>query len=209
MKTILFTLSLTLTCFFATAQFFEGKVVYHNTFKSKTATLTDDQMTSMMGAVQNWYIKDGEYKSETNGTVVQWQLYVNADNKLYTKMASSETILWNDCVTNDDQVISAEINKDVATILGYRCNELVLTCKSGIQKYYFTSKLPVDTKLYANHQYGNWYSYLQKANAVPLKMIVDNAQLTMESVATEVKPLQLDKSMFTLPANVKTMKSPY
>jgi hypothetical protein len=69
--------------------------------------------------------------------------------------------------------------------------------------------LGVDTKLYANHQYGNWYSYIQKANAVPLKMIVDNAQLTMESVATEVKPLQLDKAMFTLPANIKTMKSSY
>jgi hypothetical protein len=139
---------------------------------------------------------------------VLWQLYIN-DNKLYTKMANSEAVLWNDGATNDDQVISAEIHKDAATILDYKCDELVLTCKSGVHKYYFTSKLPVDTKLYANHQFGNWYAYLQKTNAVPLKMIIDNAQFTMESVATDVKSVKLDKVLFMLPANTKTTKSPY
>jgi hypothetical protein len=64
------------------AQNFEGKVVYHNTYKSKIASFNDQQLTSMMGNTQDWYIKDGDYRSETNGTFAKWQLYINKDNKL-------------------------------------------------------------------------------------------------------------------------------
>jgi hypothetical protein len=83
----------------------------------------------------------------------------------------------------------------------------VLTCKSGLQKYYFTSELPVDSKLLTNNLFGNCYAYLSKANAIPIKMVIDNPQFTVESVAIEVKPMQLDKTMFELPAGTKLQKS--
>ena len=107
------------------------------------------------------------------------------------------------------QVLSVELNRNAAEILGYQCDELVLTCKSGVQKYYFTPKFPIDAKLYEKHLYGNWYAYLAKANALPIRMVIDNAQFTIESVATEIKPSKLDKAMFALPVNIKTGKSPY
>lgn len=78
-----------------------------------------------------------------------------------------------------------------------------------MQKYYFSSKLPIDEKLYTKHALGNWYAFTSKAKAVPLKIIVDSPQFSMESVATEVKPGKLDKNLFTLPAGVATQKSPY
>jgi hypothetical protein len=209
MKQTFITICLSLCCLFTFAQSFEGKIVYQNTFKSKLPNLTDQQFSSMLGSVQNYYIKGGDYKSETNGTFVLWQLYINADNKLYNKLANSEAILWNDGSVNADSVMSTELHPRAAEILGYMCDELVLNCKSGIEKYYFTAKLPVDSKLYANHLYGNWYAYLSKSGAIPLKIIVNNAQFIMESVAMEVKPMTLDKNMFTLPAGVKTAKSPY
>jgi hypothetical protein len=190
-------------------QTFEGEIVYQNSFKSKLKNLTDQQFSSMLGTRQEYYIKNGDYKSITNGTVSLWQLYINADNKLYNKMSNSETILWNDGSVNDDEVLSSTLNKAVSDVLGYKCDELILNCKSGIQKYYFNSKLSVDTKLYANHKYGNWYDYLSKTNALPLKMIVDNAQFSMESVAVEIKPMVLDAKLFQLPADAKTAKSPY
>ena len=171
--------------------------------------VTDQQFTTMMGSTQDYFIKSGDYKSVANGSFFQWQLYVNKDNKLYSKMANSETLLWNDGSENKDEIIKTELNKGVTEILGFKCDELILTCKSGTQKYYFNSKLSVDTKLFINHKFGNWYDYLLKANALPLKTIVDNAQFTLESVATEVKETKLDKTLFDLPANVQTTKSPY
>ena len=163
----------------------------------------------MLGSTQEYFIKEGEYKSITNGTFVQWQQYSNKDNKLYTKMANTETLLWNDGSIQGDEVLKVELNKKVTEILGYKCDEVILTCKSGVQKYYFNSKLSVKTKLFVNHKVGNWFDYLSKSNALPLKSIIDTAQFTLESTATEVKPSKLDAKMFELPAGVQTAKSPY
>lgn len=190
-------------------QSFEGKIVYQNAYKSKIPNVTDEQFTTMMGSTQEYFIKNGDYRSVANGSLFQWQLYVNTDNKLYSKMANTETLLWNDGAANTDEILKAEINKDVIEILGYKCDELVLTCKSGIQKYYFNTKLSVDTKLFVNHKFGNWYDFLSKSNSLPLKSIVTNGQFTLESVATAINEMKLDKTFFDLPAGSKTMKSPY
>lgn len=190
-------------------QSFEGKIVYQNAYKSKIPNVTDEQFTTMMGSTQEYFIKNGDYRSVANGSLFQWQLYVNTDNKLYSKMANSETLFWNDGAANTDEILKAEINKDVIEILGYKCDELVLTCKSGIQKYYFNTKLSVDTKLFVNHKFGNWYDFLSKSNSLPLKSIVTNSQFTLESVATAINEMELDKTFFDLPAGAKTMKSPY
>jgi hypothetical protein len=123
-------------------------------------------------------------------------------------MSNSETVFWQDAGVNPDEVISSKLYKGAAEILGYKCDELVLTCKSGIQKYYFNTKLFVDSKLYANHKFGNWYDYLSKANALPLKIIIENPEFTLISVATEIKQSHLDEKIFELPAGVKMEKQP-
>lgn len=209
MKKLILSLFLAITCLIASAQSFEGKITYSNIIKSKLPNVSDEQFTTMLGSIQNYYVKGGDYRSDLNGTVLQWQLYINADNKLYNKMSNSEAILWNDGAVNADEVISTELHKAVVDILGYKCDELVLTCKSGIQKYYFTSKVPVDSKLFINHKFGNWYTILSKTNAMPLKMTIDNAQFYIESTATEIKPGKLDATLFVLPAGVALQKSPY
>ncbi|OYU83279.1 MAG: hypothetical protein CFE24_12055 [Flavobacterium sp. BFFFF2] len=191
------------------AQTFEGKIFYANTFKSKNEKMTDQQWLSMMGSTQEYLIKNGNYKSISNGTVFQWQLYVNSDNKLYNKMSHSETVFWNDTSRQDDEVLTVEMNKGVTKILGYTCDEIILTCKSGIQKYYFNAVLAVDPTVFTNHQYGNWFAYLSKSHALPLKSIIETPQFIMESTATAVKPMTLDKSIFDLPTGIKTAKSPY
>jgi hypothetical protein len=207
-KTITFLLA-TLLAITSYGQAFEGKVVYKNTYKSKIPNVTDEKFTNMLGSTQEYFIKNGDYKSILNGSFFQWQLYVNKDNKLYNKMANSETLLWTDGAINLDEVLKAEINKDVIEILGYKCDELILTCKSGVQKYYFNAKLSVDTKLFVNHKFGNWFEFVSKSNSLPLKSIIDNEQFTLVSVATEIKEMKLDNTLFELPVNAKTMKSPY
>src|SRR6185436_2471649 len=112
---------------------------------------------------------------------------------------NAAAVYWHDGATNPDQVLKAEVNKNVITILGYPCDELILTCKSGVQKYYFTHKLKLDAKLFVNHKFGNWNEYAAKTNAIPLKMYIDNAQVTLEAVATEVKPMKLEDKEFQLP----------
>ena len=191
------------------SQTFEGEIVYLNTYKSKNTQFTDERWAMLLGNVQNYLIKAGDYKSITNGKLMQWQLYINKDNKLYNKMANSETVFWNDGSVQGDVIIKVEVNKNVTEVLGDKCDEIILTCKSGIQKYYYNSKLAVDTKLFINHKYANWYDFLSKSNSLPLKMILENPQFTTISIATEIMPMKLEINTFELPAGVKTEKSKY
>ena len=93
MKKSLFTLLFVLISLFTFAQSFEGKIIYQLTYKSKMPSVTDAQFSSMMGNTQNYYIKGGDYKSETNGSFILSQLYINKDNKLYNKFSNSGALL--------------------------------------------------------------------------------------------------------------------
>lgn len=193
----------------STTPTFEGEIIYTNTYKSKNPKLREKQVATMMGTVHNYFIKGGDYKTVTNGLFAQWQLYVNKENRIYNKMASSDTVFWNDAAVHDDQLLMSTLNKNAVTILGYVCDELVMTFTSGVHKYYYNAKLRVDSKLYENHKYGNYYNYISKANAVPLKMIVEDSDIIMESTATKVVPKKLPADFFSLPAGTKIAASLY
>jgi hypothetical protein len=196
--TLLFAL---LQAFISFGQTFEGKIVYKTSYSNQ-------QLTTMMGDTQDYFIKNGDYKSATNGTYVKWQLYINADNKIYSKVTNSETLLWNDGASNPDSIVKAEVNKDVLEVLGYKCDELIVTCRSGVQKYYFNDKLGVDSNLFEKHQFGNWYFILTNTHSLPLKMILEAGEYSVESIATEIQEVKLDKAFFALPPNSITKKSP-
>ncbi len=198
-------LSLTL----AQGQEFEGKIIYHSSFKSNLPNVTDQQLELMMGTRSEFFSKKGNYKTVTNGTLLLWQVFINKDNKIYSKMASSEALLWNDVTISTDEIIKAEINKNVVTILGYPCDELVLTRNNGVDKFYFNSALKVDPEHFVNHKLGSWNEFTRRSNALPLKMILTQQQFIFESTATEILPMKLDDNIFVLPAGAKTEKSPF
>ncbi len=191
------------------AQSFEGKIVYQNSYKSRMPNVTDEHFTAMMGPTQEYFYKDGNYKSVTNGTVFKWQLYINKDNKLYSKTSNGETIYWNDGAIGNDELLKAEINKEVITILGNLCDELVLSFKNGVHKYYFCSKFKVDPKLFQNHKFGNWNEVISRTNSLPLKIIADFKMFSVESNAIEIVHMKLDNKQFELPAGAVTQKGPF
>ena len=195
-NTLLFVLFVSLSAF---GQSFEGEIIYQSTYKSKNPTITDDRLTSMMGSTEDYFIKGAAYKSKVNGTLLEWQLYIPAENKLYTKMTNKSAAISSDASINDDSVLSFVLNKEMTDILGYKCDELTLNSRSGTEKYYFSSKLSIDPKNFVNHKLGNWYDYVSIAKAVPLKIEVENPQFNVVYMATAIKPLKLDDSIFHMP----------
>lgn len=192
-----------------TTQPFEGKILYDNSYKSKNMMMPSSLWNSMMGAKGEYYIQGGNYKLISNGSLNKWQLYIHKDNKVYSKLSSSSAILFNDCEVQGDEVFKVEVNKNVLEVLGYPCDEVILTCKSGVQKFYFNADIAVDAALFEKHKFVNWYEYVKVANALPLKRIVNTSYFTMECIATEVTPMKLDASLFELPAGVEVKKNPY
>jgi hypothetical protein len=209
MKNILVVLFMSLMSVVGFGQNFEGKIIYTNSFVTKNTNISNEQWANMFGSKQEYYIKGGDYKIISNGTLLEWQTYLNKDNKLYTKLASSKSIMWTDASVNGDSIIKVQLKKAVVVILGYTCDELTLTCVSGVQKYYFNSKFKVDPKLFAKHLYGNYANYLSKSKALPLKMIIETEQFTITSIATEAKEMVVDATLFELPVGVPLIQSPY
>ena len=160
-----------------------------------------------MGSKFEYSIKNGDYKSISNGTIFQWQLYINKENKIYNKFANSPKALWTDASLNEDAILKTEINKNVTTVLGYQCDELVLTCKSGVQKYYYNSSvLKADESLFTNHNYANWNQFLNTTKCLSLKSIIETEQFILESIVTEIIPTKLNKATFELPEGIQTIK---
>lgn len=188
-------------------QTFEGKIVYHYTFKSKLPKINDDQLTLLMGSRQEYFIKGGNYKTVSNGTSFLWQIYINKENRLYNKLSHSQAILWYDGGTVDNPLTDVVHNKGAVEILGYECDELILRSKNQTESYYFNAKFGVDAALYSKHLLGHWYDYLKVAKALPLKIIIDNQQFTATGTATEIKAVKLIDKDFQIPPNVKTEKA--
>ena len=188
------------------AQHFEGKIIYQNKYKSKIAAVSDEQLTGMMGSRQEYFIKGGNYKSVTDGTYLQWQIYVNRDNRLYNKFSNSDSILSNDGATAGEPVMEVLQRKDVTEILGYKCDELILKRKNQTSTYYFNQSMSVDATLYSKHLFGGWHEYLKLARALPLKGIIDTPQFTLTTTAIEVIPLKIEDKEFILPQNAKIQR---
>ncbi len=67
----------------------------------------------------------------------------------------------------------------------------------------------MNPKLFENFKFGNWYAYVSKAKAMPLKMIIENVQFTVESIATAIDAQKVDDQLFKLPAGATLEKSPF
>ncbi|HTJ12105.1 MAG TPA: hypothetical protein VL547_08770 [Dinghuibacter sp.] len=190
------------------AQTFEGKVVYQLTYTSKLKGLSNDRLANAMGDRSEYYIKGGDYKTVSNGTIFQWQLYRNHENRIYNKTLKSNALLFAEGASNTDTVYNTSLVFGAVTILGHSCDEVVLNCRSGVQQYYFSPSFGVDSELFRLHRYGNYYEYISRAHAIPLKYVVDTPQFIVEATAVQVTPMTLDASFFALPQGVLLQPMP-
>lgn len=152
------------------SQSFVGKITYQNTYTSNIPKATSEQFNQMMGTIQEYYIKGSKYKSITNGSVYQMQLYVPSENRLYAQLAVSDTLLWSGGDSNPNEALSYAIKKNKAEILGYTCDALIVDTKMGKITYYFSEKIKLDPKLYEAHKYGNWALLTGQTKSLPLKI---------------------------------------
>lgn len=181
------------------SQSFEGRITYAVRYLSKMSNVSDEQLSQMMGSEQLFYIKGAKYKSVVNGSALEYLLYLPDSNKLYTKTPGSEVLLMGDASTNSDEIESTVVNKRVDTVLGFICDEVILKCKSGVQKYYYHSKFRIDTRLFAGHKAANWAAFLSVAGALPLKMVIENEQFVVESTAISYNSETITDAVFKLP----------
>ncbi|PSL44867.1 hypothetical protein CLV51_105240 [Chitinophaga niastensis] len=203
MKLLILLLSFSsLTCL---AQSFEGKITYANSCKSKLPNLKDEQLNSMMGTTQEYYIKGDNYKSTFNGSFIKSQIYSGAENRSYTLTAKSDTLYWEDYGQNKDVATTYEIEKGKETIMGVLCDVLIVSAPHSKAYYYYNGKYGIDPELFKRHLYGNWYYFISKTRSLPLKTVYENDQFILTSIAVNIAPAKLDDSLFKISDRNKTV----
>lgn len=186
-------LAANLTC---CAQTFEGKIVQSNRYKSKLANLKDEQLNSMMGTKQEYYIKSNNYKSVFNGKFVKLQIYKGDENRSYTLTAKTDTLYREDYVKNREPAVSFEIEKNKGTVMSIPCDVIIVNTFKSKTYYYYNSMYAVDPSLYSKHTYGNWYYIISKIKALALKTVYETEQFVLTSTAVEITPMELAEELF-------------
>lgn len=182
-----------------TAQNFEGIVTYKSSYKSKNSQITEQQLEMMLGSRLQYLIKGGNFKIKSNGSLLQWQLYRENDTKVYTKLSNANKPTVKNATISTDTIVSQKLNKNAYNYLGTPCDELIITCKNSIQKFYFNSSfLKVSSESFKNYNYKNWYAYFKQSNALPLRVVVDNTDFSVEFIAGKVDTKVIPISEFIL-----------
>ena len=180
------------------AQTFEGKIIYANSYKSKSPQFKDQQLNAMMGTKQEYYIKGGDYKSVFNGSFIKMQLYKSVENKSYTLTGKSDSLYSEDYGKNKDVPTKYQIEKSKVTIMGLRCDVLIVFTPTSKLYYYYNKKYGVNPDLFKRHAYGNWYNIITKTKALPLKTIYETGQFTIISTAINITQQKLNNSVFEI-----------
>lgn len=188
------------------AQYFEGKVIYRNILTSKVTGLSDSALGAMIGTEETYYIKGGFYKSITNGAGFSMQQYDHRTNRLYFKKPEVDTLYWMDAGKSGDKPISYETREDAETLLGRRCDALVVQTANGTTVFYYSQRYKVDAAMFMKHEYGGWAFYVGKTGCLPLKTVIDNDKFHLESTATEVLALELKDGFFDLSPTLPQVK---
>lgn len=189
------------------SQNFEGEIVYSNVFTSKMKNYTDEQLGIIIGTKQEYFIKEGNYKSIFNDQSVTMQLYDYKTNRIYNKTPKSDTLYWFEASTNTDEVLTFEVKKNAEKILGNQCDAIIMKTKTVTTTIFYSSLYKIDSTVYKNHHYSNWAFYVEKTQSLPLKTIVETNAFRMESTAVEIKPLELGTEYFNISSNTLVKKS--
>ena len=181
------------------AQSFEGVIIYEDSYESYEPAFSSTEVTEAMGSRREYYVSGGSYKIVNNGSYMLYQIYDQSTNRLYNKIAPSDTLYWADGDSVRHPVINFRKLEKKENVLGYVCDAIEIETTDGTTVYYFNSELKMDLELYKTHYLGSYYFYLNQSGALPLKTVVKNDRFTWTSTAIEVKKKQIDKGVFSIP----------
>ncbi|HRN46455.1 MAG TPA: hypothetical protein PKW69_00365 [Niabella sp.] len=191
-------------------QTFEGKITYQISCKSNLKDYSDEEVCAGAPSTQEYFIKNGNYKFLfSDSSDYQWMLYNNKENKIYTKTSWTDTIYWRDPTKDIDTVLEVKSNKKVINILGLLCDEVIFICKEQIHKFYYNPQISVDKDFFINHKYGNLYDFYKISNSLVLKEIIEYKYFTLESVAIEIRQMEVSEDAFKFPSTFVTSENPY
>lgn len=176
-----------------TPDYFSGEIVYRITYFDSVGNEID-AATLGRDTERHYFISDGNYKSlNENGVLVQ--LYNGSSNKYYfVKDGQLESSSGADIFPEEGDFVPIEWE---GSFLNYDCVLIQERTEVYNALHYYAPDLKVNSKLFADHNFGNWNKYLEASDgALPLRLDFSSRTLNSVLEAIEVNELELDDDNF-------------
>ena len=196
---LLLTLLLTFSAILASGQseFFEGRIKLTMKYYDSDNNEIDPE-TIGRDKEMNYFISNGNYKSLNEDGVLS-QLFNSETNRYYFN--NNGTIQYIDASMPFPQEGKVEILDGGAKILNQECKKLKITSESNITTYYYSSGITINPEYYANHNVGNWNTYLSASSgALSLKyeIVAPSLGITTIMEAVEIEEMEFSDDDFNI-----------
>ena len=183
--------------------FFEGKIIYKNTFTDplRGVDITTD-MKYLYGLEEHFYINQYNYKAY-NEQGRMTKLFNAADNIYYRIKATGKAIAIDATKMSSPKPEISHSDSSIS-VLGRKCKMVTLTTPAAEIIYFYDTTLTVNKYSFMYHKLGNWNSYIEASGAsMPLKFIIITKDWIQVSEAISIDRITLQDTDFVLPDGIK------
>ncbi len=200
------------TSFMPPKESFEGIITYKITCVPKPGSedFGKHQGDKLGKILKLTLFKNGNFKREfPNSSMlfgIDFHIYTQATNVLYTKMRGNDTIKASDCSKNS-LIQKEETEKPEELINGVTCKSYFISGgdsrskqPTALQYFYPTNKEFIDWKLYTNYNDQFYNKVVFKMQAPFYKLIVDLTKYTLTYELEKIEPKKLSADLLKFPA---------
>lgn len=184
-------------------KFFEGTISYRYSFKDAKIPNPEKVLTPYIGLGSTLYFKEGNYRHEYDGGMLEYDLYNRTDNKFYFKKRNSDTLFYNDCSVRGDSILNFVYTPKADTVMNIVCDRLAIEYRDKTEIHYYNSdSISIDPEWFKNFKMDDEYLIDKKEKSIFLKSENDLEYFTVISAAEKVSVSRVDMNKFTIPSNV-------
>ncbi len=192
------------------ADYFEGLITSKVEFQPYSENFSSTQLTELFGNKTVLSFKNGNFRKQyfsPSGKLLRESYLDLIENKFYTKIHDSDTILWIDITKNDSETIFNTIND--TTLLNQSAIGIVTKTEVNMAMYpnktfhvsgtyYFSKKYKVNPNWYKNYKEGNFNEIITEGKGLQLLSINNGIFWTEISKVVELTPQVVNLETITI-----------
>ena len=176
--------------------YFEGKIIYKFDFASHLIKEPSKLLAPLMGPGSTLYFKEGNYRHEYEGGILEFDLYIQKESKFYQKKRDNDTIYWKDCSVADNKILDSSYLAKTDTVLGIICDRFEIKYKESSEIHYFNlDSVYINPEWFKNYKSNDEYLIDLREKSIYLKSEHSFQYFKLIETATQInrQTVEFDK----------------
>lgn len=189
---------------------FEGKIYYQNSFKFDNSKVDSTEVINGFGSSSVYSYKRGKYHWASFDSGLEYEVFNSELKLMIDKYSNSDSLDFIDVYNRGDSLLAYSINDRDTVICGYKCKSIRLNLSSRfdgsefVRTLYYSPELRIDPSHFQGvKSYAGEFSY-KLIKSVPLKIEMEftSFPLLISICAVHVEKSKIDDSLFMINRNL-------